>query len=36
VALDPATDLAVIKIDNSKNETFKVLNLIEDESYVKI
>jgi S1-C subfamily serine protease len=36
VALDPLTDLAIIKIDNTKNETFKVLNFIEDEKYIKI
>ncbi len=35
VALDPLTDLAIIKIDNPDKD-FSVLNIIEDEKYINI
>ncbi len=36
VALDPLTDLAIIKIENPWNNKFKVLNTIEDEKSINI
>lgn len=36
LALDPLTDLAIIKIDNPENNEFKVLNAIEDEKFINI
>lgn len=36
VAFDPLTDLAVIRIENVQNETFPVLSVIEDETYIDI
>jgi len=35
VALDPLTDLAIIKIENPDVD-FSVLNIIEDEKYINI
>lgn len=36
LALDPLTDLAIIKIDSAQNNEFKVLNAIEDENFINI
>lgn len=36
VALDPLTDLAVIKIDNPENQIFKVIPAVEDERNTNI
>lgn len=36
VALDPLTDLAIIKIDSPIKKDFNVLNIIEDEKYINI
>jgi len=36
VALDPLTDLAIIKIDNIDEKDFQVLDIIEDEKYINI
>lgn len=35
IALDPLTDLAIIKVENT-NKEFQVLNVIEDEKYINI
>jgi serine protease Do len=36
VALDPLTDIAIIKIENPENKTFQTLDVIENEESIKI